>query len=229
MELARSGFAIGINYLTSEEPAQQLKNELDDMLVNSVLLQADISDEPQVEAMFAQLDASFGRLTALVNNAGVLDVQGSLLDLNAQRINRLLQTNVTGSMLCAREAVKRMSTAQGGAGGSIVNVSSVAARTGSPNEYLDYAASKGAIDTFTKGLASEVAGQGIRVNAVRPGFIHTQMHADGGEPNRVERLASSIPMQRGGLPEEVASAIRFLISEQAAYISGSIVDVAGGR
>ena len=179
--------------------------------------------------MFAQIDERLGTIHALVNNAGVLLPQSRVEDLTAERINFILTTNVTGYFLCSREAIKRMSTRHGGRGGSIVNVSSAASRLGSPNEYVDYAASKGAIDTLTRGLSLELAEEGIRVNCVRPGFIHTQMHAAGGEADRVERLRDAIPMKRGGEPGEVAAAIAFLLSAEASYITGSFIDLAGGR
>lgn len=179
--------------------------------------------------MFAQLDAQPEPLTALVNNAGILFTQSRVEALTAERINRVLTTNVTGYFLCCREAVKRMAIPHGGKGGAIVNVSSAAARLGSPGEYVDYAASKGAIDTLTTGLSLEVAAQGIRVNGVRPGFIYTEMHADGGEPERVDRVKSVLPMQRGGQPEEVAQAIVWLLSEKASYVTGSFIELAGGK
>ncbi len=179
--------------------------------------------------MFACIDRQPGRLATLVNNAGILFQQASLEQLTAARINQDFATNVTGCFICCREAVKRMAYHHGGSGGAIVNVYSAAARLGSPDEYVDYAASKGAMDTLTKGLALEVAAQGIRVNGVRPGFIYTEMHADGGEPRRVDRVAAAIPMQRGGQPSEIASAIAWLPGDDAPYITGSIIDAAGGR
>ena len=179
--------------------------------------------------MFQRMDEALGPVTALVNNAGVLETQMRVDTMDAARIGRILATNVTGTLLCCREAVRRMSTRHGGHGGAIVNVSSVAAKTGSPGEYVDYAASKGAMDTLTVGLAQEVAQEGIRVNAVRPGFIYTGMHADGGEPGRVERVKAFVPMRRGGQPDEVAQAILWLLSPQASYTTGTFVDVAGGR
>jgi NAD(P)-dependent dehydrogenase (short-subunit alcohol dehydrogenase family) len=175
------------------------------------------------------VDRQLGPLCALVNNAGIVERQAKFVDIDGGRIARVLQTNVVGSMLCAREAIKRMSTRRGGAGGAIVNVSSMAARLGSPNEYVDYAASKGAIDTLTLGLAKEVGGDGIRVNAVRPGLIYTEMHASGGEPGRVDRLKTSVPLQRGGTAEEVAHTIVWLLSDEAAYVTGTFIDVSGGR
>lgn len=193
------------------------------------MLQADISDENQVIAMFTAIDQHDEPLAALVNNAGILFTQCTVENLTAERINRVLSTNVTGYFLCCREAVKRMALKNGGSGGAIVNVSSVASRLGSPGEYVDYAASKGAIDTLTAGLSLEVAAQGIRVNCVRPGFIYTEMHASGGEPGRVDRVKSNIPMQRGGQAEEVAQAIVWLLSDKASYVTGSFIDLAGGK
>jgi NAD(P)-dependent dehydrogenase (short-subunit alcohol dehydrogenase family) len=178
--------------------------------------------------LFETVDRELGTLTALVNNAGILDRQTRVEDMTAERMNRIFLTNITGGFLCAREAVRRMSTRHGGAGGVIVNVSSGAARSGSPGEYVDYAASKGAIDTMTVGLAREVAQEGIRVNAVRPGFIYTDIHASGGEPGRVDRVRAFVPMRRGGQPEEVASAILFLLSDEAAFSTGTFIDVTGG-
>lgn len=192
-------------------------------------MQADIGDEQQVEAMFNLLDKRPEPLTALVNNAGILFTQSRVEALSAERINRVLTTNVTGYFLCCREAVKRMAVPHGGAGGAIVNVSSAASRLGAPFEYVDYAASKGAVDTLTTGLALEVAAQGIRVNCVRPGLIYTEMHASGGEPGRVDRVKSMLPMQRGGQPEEVAQAIVWLLSEKASYVTGSFIELAGGK
>ncbi|RNC77175.1 NAD(P)-dependent oxidoreductase, partial [Piscirickettsiaceae bacterium NZ-RLO2] len=194
----------------------------------AIAVQADVSVEEDVVRLFAEVDERLGELKALVNNAGVLDQAMPVEKMTAARINRMLTTNVTSYFLCAREAVKRMSTAHGGNGGAIVNVSSAAARLGSAHEYVDYAASKGAIDTMTVGLAKEVATLGIRVNAVRPGFIYTQLHASSGDPDRVDRLKAQLPMQRGGTVEEVANAIFWLLSEQASYSSGSFIDVAGG-
>ena len=192
-------------------------------------VQADIADEQQVVEMFEQIDQQPGQLRALVNNAGILFQQASVEQLTAERINRVFATNVTGCFICCREAVKRMAHHHGGEGGAIVNVSSAAARLGAPGEYVDYAASKGAMDTLTKGLSLEVAAQGIRVNGVRPGLIYTEMHADGGEPGRVDRVAPGLPMQRGGQPVEIAQAILWLLSDEASYITGTFIDAAGGR
>jgi NAD(P)-dependent dehydrogenase (short-subunit alcohol dehydrogenase family) len=192
-------------------------------------VQADVSSEADVVRLFETVDRQFGRLTALVNNAATLERQMRLDSMDAARLQRVFATNAIGPILCAREAVRRMSTRFGGAGGAIVNVSSGAARTGSPGEYIDYAASKGAVDTLTIGLAKEVAEEGIRVNGVRPGFIYTGMHAKGGEPDRVERVKALVPMQRGGQPEEVAAAVLWLLSAEASFVTGGILDVAGGR
>lgn len=196
---------------------------------HAVALQADVAEEADVMRLYDAIDARFGRLDGLVNNAGILEHQTGIEGIDAERALRIMKTNVIGPLLCAREAIKRMSLRHGGRGGAIVNLSSAAARTGSPGEYVDYAASKGAIDTFTHGLAQEVATDGIRVNAVRPGFIRTDMHADGGEPGRVERMAPLIPMRRGGEPEEVAEAILWLLSDASSFTTGTCLDVAGGR
>ena len=190
---------------------------------------ADISREEEVVKLFRTVDDKLGKISALVNNAGILETQMRIEQMDAARLNRVFKTNITGSFLCAREAVKRMSTKNGGKGGAIVNVSSAAARLGSAGEYVDYAASKGAIDTFTRGLAQEVAEEGIRVNAVRPGVIDTDIHASGGEPGRVERVKASVPMKRGGSAEEVAKAIMWLLSSESSYTTGSLLEVSGGR
>lgn len=225
---AQRGYAVCVNYRTARLEAESLVADIESAGGRAIAVQADVSQEDQVITLFKAADC-LGPLRGLVNNAGVLEVQGSLLDMDAARISRILGTNVVGLMVCAREAVRRMSTHYGGHGGAIVNVSSAAARTGSPGEYVDYAASKGAVDTFTRGLAVEVASQGIRVNAVRPGFIHTDIHACGGEPERLERLKSAIPLGRGGTPQEVAQAIVWLLSCEASYTTGAMLDVAGGR
>jgi NAD(P)-dependent dehydrogenase (short-subunit alcohol dehydrogenase family) len=229
MLLARNGFDVCINYKNNSAKAEQLLTQLRNYNSNCIAIQADISDEEQVIALFNQIDIQLGAISVLVNNAGILKKQAPITELNAERINDILANNVTSAFLCCREAVKRMSTKRGGVGGSIVNVSSAASRLGAPGEYIDYAASKGALDSLTIGLSKEVAGQGIRVNCVRPGFIYTDMHSDGGEPDRVDRIAASIPMQRGGQPEEVAQAIYWLLSENASYVTGTFIDAAGGR
>ena len=226
--LAAQGFALCLNYRINIEVAEALAAQLRNKGARVLLVQADIAVESEVHSLFQTIDAQLGPITALVNNAAILMKQSVVKDLDADRIKRIFNTNVVGSFLCCKEAVLRMSTSSGGRGGAIVNVSSVAARTGSPNEYVDYAASKAAIDALTRGLSVEVANEGIRVNAVRPGFIYTDMHADGGEPNRVERLKSRIPLQRGGTPEEVANAIAWLLSDESSYVTGTTVDIAGG-
>lgn len=227
--MAQQGWRVVVNYHRDAQAAHQVVEAIKQTGGAAMAWQADVSDEQQVTAMFAAIDRTWGPLQALVNNAGILSTQCRVEALTAERINRVLATNVTGYFLCCREAVKRMSTEHGGSGGAIVNISSVAARLGSPGEYVDYAASKGAVDTLTTGLSLEVAAQGIRVNGVRPGFIYTDMHASGGEPGRVDRVASAIPMRRGGQPEEVAQAIAWLVSDKASYVTGSFIDLAGGK
>lgn len=225
---AQRGYAICVNYFRDHAAARSVVESVESKGGHALAAQADVADERQVENLFRRVDAELGPLTALVNNAGVLAPQGRVQDIDVARLGRVFGTNVFGAMLCAREAVKRLSTAHGGLGGAIVNVSSAAARLGAPNEYIDYAASKGALDTFTIGLAKEVARDGIRVNAVRPAFIDTDIHASGGDPDRVARLASLVPMRRGGQPEEVAQAILWLLSEQASYVTGTFIELAGG-
>lgn len=227
--LANKGYRICINYRSDEVAANAVVSELTSHGTTAIAVQADIGKEDDTVHLFEVVDQELGPVTALVNNAGILLPQMRVEDMEASRINQILETNVTGAFLCCREAVRRMSTRHGGHGGSIVNVSSAASRLGAAGEYVDYAASKGAIDTLTRGLALEVAAEGIRVNCVRPGFIHTEMHADGGEPNRVARVADSIPLKRGGRPEEVANAIYWLLSDDASYSTGSFIDLAGGR
>lgn len=225
---AKRGYAVGVNFRRNAAAAAAVVAEIEAAGGRAVALQADVSRESEVLRLFAELDERLGRISALVNNAGVVERQSRLDGIDEARLQRVFATNVFGPMLCAREAVKRMSTRLGGSGGAIVNVSSVAARTGSPGEYVDYAASKGAIDTFTLGLGREVAAEGIRVNALRSGMVYTEIHADGGEPDRVDRLKSRIPMQRGGQPEEIARSILWLLSEEASYLTAALVDVAGG-
>lgn len=227
--LAQSGYKVVVNYLRNKMAADEVVNTILSAGGEALAIKADIADELQVMAMFVEIDRAFGPLTALVNNAGILFEQSTVETLTAERINRVLATNVTGYFLCCREAVKRMAYRHGGEGGAIVNVSSAAARLGSPGEYVDYAASKGAVDTLTTGLSLEVAAQGIRVNGVRPGFIYTQMHASGGEAGRVDRVKEALPMKRGGQPAEVAQAIVWLLSSKASYVTGSFIDLAGGR
>ena len=227
--LGAEGYRVAVNYHQNAQAADAVVNAIQAAGGKAFAVQADIGDEQQVEAMFNLLDKRPEPLTALVNNAGILFTQSRVEALSAERINRVLTTNVTGYFLCCREAVKRMAVPHGGAGGAIVNVSSAASRLGAPFEYVDYAASKGAVDTLTTGLALEVAAQGIRVNCVRPGLIYTEMHASGGEPGRVDRVKSMLPMQRGGQPEEVAQAIVWLLSEKASYVTGSFIELAGAK
>ena len=227
--LAQQGMRVVVNYLRDKQAAQAVVETINIAGGTAMAWQADVSDERQVVDMFTAIDDAWGPVAVLVNNAGILSTQCRVEDLTAERINRVLTTNVTGYFLCCREAVKRMSHQHGGAGGAIVNVSSAASRLGAPGEYVDYAASKGAVDSLTIGLSLEVAAQGIRVNGVRPGFIYTEMHASGGEPGRVDRVASAIPMRRGGQPEEVAQAIAWLVSDSASYVTGSFIDLAGGK
>jgi len=226
---AHRGYALCLNYHQRADAANAVLEQVRGLGVTAIAVQADVADETQVLHMFEAIDREFGRLDVLVNNAGMLEQQMRLEQMDAARWTRVLGANVIGSFLCAREAIKRMSTRHGGRGGAIVNLFSVAARLGAPGEYIDYAAAKGAIDSMTLGLAKEVASEGIRVNAVRPGVIHTDIHAAGGEPDRVERVKASVPMGRGGQAEEIAEAILWLASEQASYTSGALLDVAGGR
>jgi NAD(P)-dependent dehydrogenase (short-subunit alcohol dehydrogenase family) len=226
---AERGYDVCVNYLQNAKAAESVAGEIRSKDRRAITVAADVANEDAVVAMFQRVDRELGRLTALVNNTGIIERQTTVANMDAARIYRILATNVTGAFLCAREAVRRMSTRHGGAGGEIVNVSSGASRVGSPGEYVDYAASKGAIDTFTIGLAKEVAAEGIRVNAVRPGFIYTDIHASGGEPNRVDRVKELVPMKRGGYPDEVAQAILWLLSDEASFVTGSILDVAGGK
>ncbi len=227
--LAQQGYQVAVNYRQNAAAAEEVVALIRQQGGKAFTVQADIADERQVVAMFELIDRQPGVFTALVNNAGILFQQARVEQLTAERINRVFATNVTGCFLCCREAVIRMGRHHGGQGGAIVNVSSAASRLGAPGEYVDYAASKGAMDTLTKGLSLEVAAQGIRVNGVRPGLIYTEMHADGGEPGRVDRVAPAIPMQRGGQPEEIARAILWLLSDEASYITGTFTDAAGGR
>jgi NAD(P)-dependent dehydrogenase (short-subunit alcohol dehydrogenase family) len=226
---AARGYDVCVNYLHRLDAAEAVVREIERIGRRAIAVQADVAVEADVLRLFQTVDRQLGRLTALVNNAGILETQARVETVTAARLTRVLAANVTGSFLCAREAIKRMSTRHGGSGGAIVNVSSVAARLGSPGEYVDYAASKGAIDAMTIGLSQEVAAEGIRVNAVRPGFIYTDIHASGGEPNRVERVKQFVPLKRGGRPEEVASAILWLLSDEAAYSTGTFIDVTGGK
>ncbi|MBT9314578.1 SDR family oxidoreductase [Leptothoe spongobia] len=226
---AERGYAVCVNYHRNRQAADAVVETIRQQGGKGVAIAADIAIESDVIKLFKAVDNQLGPITALVNNAGILEQQMRVENLDAARLNRVFAANVTGSFLCAREAVKRMSTKHGGSGGAIVNVSSVAARLGAPGEYVDYAASKAAIDAMTIGLAKEVAEEKIRVNAVRPGFIYTDIHADGGEPNRVDRVKEFLPMKRGGQPREVAQAILWLLSSEASYTTGTFIEVAGGR
>ena len=226
---AQAGYAVAVNYQSNSLAADEVVRSIRDSGGQAIALQADVSREDEVMAMFGRIDAKWGPLTALVNNAGVVDVSSRVDGMSVARLSRMLNTHVLGSFVCAREAVLRMSTRHGGGGGGIVNLSSAASKLGSPGQYVDYAACKGAIDTFTIGLAKEVAAEGIRVNAVRPGIIETDIHASGGEPDRAQRLAPQVPMQRPGSAQEVANAIMWLLSPQASYCTGTLLDVGGGR
>jgi NAD(P)-dependent dehydrogenase (short-subunit alcohol dehydrogenase family) len=226
---AQKGYAVCVNYLHNRAAAQSIVNTITEMGMAAIAVAADVASENDVKHLFETVDQKLGRVTALVNNAGILEQQMRVEQIDAARLNRIFAANVIGSFLCAREAIKRMSSKQGGAGGAIVNVSSVASRLGSPGEYVDYAASKGAIDSMTIGLSKEVADEGIRVNAVRPGFIYSDIHARGGEPDRVERVKGSVPMKRGGQASEVANAILWLLSDEASYTTGSFIEIAGGK
>ena len=226
---ARQGWDVAVNCARDTAAAEAVAAQVRALGRRAIVVAADVADEAAVLAMFARIDAELGTLAGLVNNAGIVDVQARVDELSVARLQRMFAINVIGSFVCAREAVKRMSTVHGGAGGAIVNLSSVAARLGSPGLYVDYAASKGAIDTFTIGLAREVAAEGIRVNAVRPGIIDTDIHASGGQPGRAQASAALIPMQRPGSADEVAAAVVWLLSDEARYTTGAIVDVSGGR
>ena len=226
---ASQGWSVAVNYTRDAAAAGAVVEQIRAGGGKAIAVQADVADEAQVLRMFAEVDAQLGRLTGLVNNAGVVDVTQRVDEMSVARLSRMFAVNVIGSIVCAREAVRRMSARHGGAGGAIVNVSSAASRLGSPGQYVDYAASKGAIDAFTIGLAKEVAAEGIRVNAVRPGLIETDIHASGGLPDRVRDLAHQVPMQRGGSAEEVAQAIVWLLSPAASYTTMSLVEVSGGR
>ncbi len=226
---AQRGYAVAVNYTTNSLAADEVVRQIRAAGGQAITVQADVAQEAQVLAMFEKVDAKLGRLTALVNNAGVVDTAQRVDAQSLARWRRMFEINVFGSLLCAREAVRRMSTRHGGIGGAIVNVSSVAAVHGAAGQYVDYAAAKGAIDVFTLGLAREVAAEGVRVNAVRPGIIDTEIHASGGQPDRAQRLASQIPMQRPGTAQEIANAIVWLLSAEAGYATGSILDVTGGR
>ena len=225
---AERGYAVAVNYRSNGAAADAVVEAIISAGGRALAVQADVSVEADVERLFSTIDATLGPLTGLVNNAGILERQVRVTEITPDRLARVFAANVTSAFLCAREAIKRMSLSRGGGGGAIVNVSSIAARSGSPGEYVDYAASKGALDTFTIGLAREVAGEGIRVNGVRPAFIYTEIHADGGEPGRVDRIKGSVPMRRGGEADEVARAILWLLSPEASYSTGTFIDVTGG-
>ena len=229
LRAAQQGFAVAVNYTSNADAARDVVQQIVDAGGSAIAVQADVADEDQIVAMFQAIDTQLGPVSALVNNAGVVDVAARVDEMSAQRIRRMFDINVLGTFLCTREALRRMSTRHGGKGGCIVNVSSVAARLGGPGQYVDYAASKGAIDTFTAGLAKEVATEGVRVNAVRPGIIETDIHASGGQPERARQMAPMVPMQRAGSAEEVARAIVWLMSPEASYVTGANIDVAGGR
>jgi NAD(P)-dependent dehydrogenase (short-subunit alcohol dehydrogenase family) len=226
---ATQGWQVAVNYADNSLAADSVVRKIRAAGGMAMAVQADVSDEAQILRMFEAVDAKFGQLHGLVNNAGVVDRAQRVDEMSVARLQRMWAINLTGSFVCAREAVRRMSTKNGGEGGAVVNVSSAAARIGSPSQYVDYAASKAAIDTFTLGLAKEVATEGIRVNAVRPGIITTEIHASGGDPDRAARMASAVPMQRAGSAEEVAQAIVWLLSDAASYTTGAVLDVAGGR
>ncbi len=226
---AKQDYAVCVNYLNKSAAAEAVVNAVEHAGGRAIAVAADVAVEADVVRLFETMDTQLGPVTALVNNAGIVGHKTALVDMDTARLTRIFSTNITGSFLCAREAVRRMSTKYGGMGGTIVNVSSAASRLGSPGEYIDYAASKGALDTMTIGLAKEVATEGIRVNSVRPGIIYTDIHASGGDPDRVERLKEVVPMKRGGQAEEVAQAILWLLSDEASYSTGTFIDVSGGR
>jgi NAD(P)-dependent dehydrogenase (short-subunit alcohol dehydrogenase family) len=226
---AKNGWSVAVNYTANSLAADEVVRQIRATGGQAMSVQADVADEAQVLRMFEHIDAKFGRLTGLVNNAGVVDVTARVDEMSVARWKRMFDINVIGSLICAREAVRRMSTRHGGEGGSIVNISSAASRLGSPAQYVDYAAAKGAIDAFTIGLAKEVAAEGVRVNAVRPGLIETEIHASGGLPNRVKELQHLVPAQRGGTAEEVAQGIVWLLSDAASYTTMSFLDISGGR
>lgn len=226
---AAKGYDVAISYVSNASAADAVVADIKAIGRRALAIRADSADPKQVEGMFDAIDQKFGRIDVLVNNAAMLSLQSRLEDLSYERMQRIFAVNTIGPILCAQQAIRRMSHRHNGKGGSIVNVSSAAARLGSPNEYIDYAASKGALETFTTGLAKELAREGIRVNCVRPGHIYTEMHASGGEPGRVDRVKDSIPMGRGGQPEEVARAILWLASDEASFVTGTFLDATGGK
>jgi NAD(P)-dependent dehydrogenase (short-subunit alcohol dehydrogenase family) len=226
---AKAGFDVVFTYKSSADAAREVAWQVEAQGRTARMIEADVASEADMVRTFAEIDREVGPLRCLVNNAGVVDVAARVDEMSVERLTRMFNINILGSFVCAREALLRMSTKHGGSGGSIVNVSSAAARIGSPGQYVDYAASKGAIDTFTLGLSKEVAAEGVRVNAVRPGLIYTDIHASGGIPDRVDQLKAGVPMQRGGTAQEIANAIVWLASDEASYVTGAILDVAGGR
>ena len=224
----KSSLGVVVNYLTHKQEAEEVANEVEGLGSKAFLMQADISKPEEISQMFCRIDRECGSIHGLVNNAGILEPQMEIADMDSERLLRVMKTNVFGTIICSQEAISRMSTENGGLGGAIVNVSSIAAKTGAPFEYVDYAVSKGAIDTFTVGLAREVAGEGIRVNAVRPGLIYTTIHSLGGESGRVDRLKEKIPLRRGGSAAEVAEGILWLLSEKSSFSTGTFIDISGG-
>ncbi len=226
---ADKGFQVCVNYLGAEDAAKEVVWQIEENGGKAIAVRANMAIEPDILRMFAAVDDQLAPLGALVNNAGITGLLDRVENYTEERLNRIFTTNITGPFICAREAIKRMSTRRGGKGGSIVNISSVAARLGSPNEYVDYAASKGAIDTMTLGLSKELAEEGIRVNAVRPGVVYTDIHTSSGEPDRVNRVKEMVPMKRGGEPREIADAAVWLLSDEASYVTGALLDVSGGR
>ncbi|ESZ26253.1 SDR family oxidoreductase [Mesorhizobium sp. L2C084A000] len=226
---SKAGYRVAVNYASNQAAADAVVAEIKAGGGEALAVKGDVGSEADIVAMFEAVDRAYGRLDAFVNNAGIVDVKARVDEMDVARLERMMRINVVGSFLCAREAVKRMSTRHGGAGGSIVNISSAAATLGSPGEFVDYAASKGAIDTFTVGLAREVALEGIRVNAVRPGLIDTEIHASAGQPDRIERFRDLLPMKRAGTADEVAGAVLYLLSDAASYTTGAILNVSGGR
>ncbi|MGP9436973.1 SDR family oxidoreductase [Ewingella sp. AOP8-B2-18] len=225
---AKRGYAVCVNYVNDQQAAFKVRDEILSLGAQCIAVRGDVSNEQQVKEVFATIDSQLGAITHLVNNVGILKQKMPMIEMDGERFQQVLLTNVMSHFYCSREAIKRMARSRGGAGGAIVNVSSGASRSGSPFEYVDYAASKGAVDTFTVGLSKEVAAEGIRVNCVRPGGIYTDIHADGGEAARVDRIAKNFPMQRGGTPEEVANAILWLLSDEASFVTGSFTDLCGG-